>query len=162
MPAEQPVSGRKRNGQGQWLRLLFLLYAAAMLWLLFGQRLKGGIDYADYALALQRNRNLQPLRTLKQYWHLLQHSNGAFVRHAFINLAGNVLLFIPLGYFLPYLWKKQRFFFRCMFSALLLIVLVEVIQLFSLLGSMDVDDVILNMSGVLMGYILWKIMGKKR
>ena len=159
VPAEQLVSGRKRSAQGPWLRLLFLLYAVAMLWLLFGQRLEGGISYADYEHQLQRNMNLQPLKTLKQYWHLLQHSNGAFVRHAFINLAGNVLLFIPLGYFLPNLWKRQRLFFRCMFSALLLIVLVEVVQLFSLLGSLDIDDVILNMS---MGYILWKIMGSKR
>jgi len=156
---------RKPSGNQALYRFLFVIYAAAMLWLLFGQRLDRGISYADYEAQLAGNINLEPLKTVRLYWKLLKNSQNPYLlRHAFINLVGNVIMFIPLGFFLPYIWKKQRAVLITLLSVAVLIVAVEALQFFSLLGSCDIDDLILNLTGALLGYIFWKLSGtvKKR
>ena len=44
---------------------------------------------------------------------------------------------------------------------LLLILAVEILQLVTLLGSCDIDDLLLNILGAAMGYVLWKLRNKK-
>ena len=145
------------KGSRVLLRLLFLVYAAVMLWLLFGQRI-GDDGVTIHLNTSGENLNLVPLKTVKHYIWLLQNStNRALLRHAVINLVGNVVLFIPLGWFLPYNWEKFRSIFRVFFLVLLMIVLVEITQYFTLLGSCDIDDLLLNLFGALVGYCLWKI-----
>lgn len=140
------------------LWLCFGAYCAVMLWLLFGQRL-GGLTFENYLQRLQWN--LQPLRTIKRFWWALLHSGQGGVRtHAFVNLAGNVVMFVPLGVFLPLCWKKQQRLWAFLLTAVAVIVLIELIQLVTLLGTCDVDDLILNMVGVLLGWIGWKIAAK--
>lgn len=145
------------KGRKVLLRLLFLVYGAAMIWLLFGQRIGENGVTIDFS-ARGENYNFIPLETIKLYWNVLQNStNQALLLHAVINLVGNVVLFIPLGWFLPYNWEKYRFVFKTLFLVLLLMVAVEAAQYFTLLGSCDVDDLILNIFGALVGYCLWKI-----
>ena len=145
------------KGRKVLLRLLFLVYGAVMIWLLFGQRIGGNGVTIDFS-ARGENYNFIPLETIKLYWNILQNStNQALLLHAVINLVGNVVLFIPLGWFLPYNWEKYRFVFKPLFLVLLLMVTVEAAQYFTLLGSCDVDDLILNLSGAFIGYCLWKI-----
>lgn len=137
------------------LWLGFGLYTALMLWLLFGQRL-GSLAVTDYRTQLQWN--LQPYATMRRFWWVVENSeNSAALRHAVVNLAGNVVMFVPLGLFLPLLFVGCRRFWRFLLWVLLVIVLVELIQLVTLLGTCDVDDLILNLAGVLMGYLSWVI-----
>ncbi len=142
------------------LRLAFLGYCALMLWLLFGQRL--GVYWGgDYWAQVKSNLNLEPMYTLKRFvWVLRNSQNGADVRHAAVNLAGNVLMFIPLGFLLPAVFPRLGRFWRFLGAVAAILVLVEVTQLFALLGSCDVDDLILNTLGVFMGYILWRLIRK--
>ena len=136
----------------------FALYGVIMLWLLFGQRLGADIP-GTYWERLRDNINLIPFFTIREFIHAAQQTaNPYLVRHAFINLAGNVVMFVPLGLFPPCLWEKLRRFGRCLLFAAGCIVLIEIIQLFSLLGSCDVDDLILNMLGVSIGYGLYRIL----
>lgn len=145
------------KGRKVLLRLLFLVYGAAMVWLLFGQRIGENDVTIDFS-ARGENVNFIPLETIKLYLHILQNStNQALWLHALVNLIGNVVLFIPLGWFLPYNWEKYRFLFKTLFSVLLLMTVVEVAQYFAMLGSCDVDDLLLNVSGAFVGYCLWKI-----
>jgi len=146
-----------------WLKLGFFLYALVMLWLLFGQRWVS-VSYVHYGEQLLARLNLVPLKTHSSYLNLLLHSTSpSLIRHAFINLGGNVATFIPLGFFLPALYEKLRSFWRFFFTVLLLIVAIEILQLFTLLGSCDVDDLILNLPGAAIGFGLWKLtLGKKR
>ena len=60
---------------------------------------------------------------------------------------------MPLGFVLPVLSYKNRSIFKVTFMCMLCSVTVELIQLISKLGSCDVDDVILNTSGGILGYI---------
>ena len=144
--------GKKGSSNPIW-RLAFLIYCGLMLWLLFGQRL-GTSSWSD-------NVNFEPLKTIRLYITLLQGSDGYLVRHAFINLAGNVIMFVPIGYLLPRIWRKFRSFFGVFIITVIFIVLVESLQFFTGLGSCDVDDLILNVPGAMIGYLLWKLTGRK-
>ena len=134
------------------LRLGFLLYAGAMLWLLFGQRLGSGI----YEQQLASSINLTPLATIEMYLQMLHSSSAYLVRHAFINLVGNVVMFIPLGFFQPYLARTLRAFWKTLFCTFCLIILIEAVQYFTLLGTCDIDDLILNLAGAAAGYGIWR------
>ena len=133
-------------------KILFILYSALMLWLLF--------DRAGFDPALpywdQLRYNLTPFHTIKLFWRILPNAS------AIINLGGNVIMFIPLGFLLPRAFPKLKKFFRCFFTAALIIILVELTQLFTLLGSCDIDDLILNMAGIVWGFILHKIIKTRK
>ncbi len=133
-------------------RVLFGIYCGVMLWLLFGQRMDAW-QQVDYLQQLKENVNLQPLDTIRRFLWVLQNSPQPGLRtHALINLAGNVGMFIPLGIFLPAVWKRLRRLWLFLLCILGIIVAVELIQLVTLLGKCDVDDVLLNTIGALLGF----------
>ena len=138
-------------------RFLFVVYAALLLWLLFDR----SFDWTEglsYRQQLKNNISLIPFLTIKTYWNVVcrQEYNALFF-HCVINLAGNVVLFIPIGYFLPLLWIKMRRFFPFLFTCILSVCLVEILQVLTLLGSMDIDDLILNLFGMIVGYLIFMI-----
>lgn len=144
---------RTSNGKQILIRFLFVIYVAGMIWLLFGQRWGTEIYTHNKASAI----NLQPFATLKMYWRILQNSQDAgLLRHAVINLVGNLVMFIPLGFYLPYLLRGMRKIFRAMLLLLCLIIMVETVQYVTHLGTCDVDDLILNMAGSLIGWLIWR------
>jgi len=134
------------------LGVLFLLYGILMLWLLFGQRI-GRLTVWDYREQLLLNLNLIPFATIGRYLRFLQTQQGDLLRHAIINLAGNIVMFVPLGFFLPCSFPKLRTFLRLLPAAAGMILAVEVIQLFTLMGSCDIDDLLLNLIGIFIGYL---------
>lgn len=138
-------------------RLLFLLYAVVMLWLLFGQRI-GEEGISIHFGFNSDNLNLIPFKTVKLYFYILKTSaSQRLLQHAVVNLVGNVVLFVPLGWLLPCNWGKFQRFFPFFFAVLFLILAVEIIQYFTALGSCDVDDLILNIGAAVVGFLIWKI-----
>ena len=147
---------RKVNTQPFW-RFLFVVYCGIMLWLLFG-RSQGWVAGVPYRQLLAQNVNLVPLATIRDYWNVvICRTNDNYLIHCFINLAGNVLLFIPAGWLLPKVFAFQRNFFRFFATCAGSILLVEALQLFTLLGSFDIDDLILNLSGMILGFLVYHI-----
>lgn len=137
--------------------ILFVLYSLVMVWLLFGQRF-GRWFPIPYWEQVRWNLNLVPFRTITEYIQdTVGNADSYLFRHAFINLTGNVIMFIPLGFFLPALWHRLRHFGRCMICGAVCIAAIELIQLFTLLGSCDVDDLILNMAGIVLGYGIYRL-----
>ena len=153
----------KRNPSSTPLwRFLFVVYAAMLLWLLF-DRSFDWVEGLSYREQLSRNISLTPFLTIGNYWKVVcRREYDSLFFHCVINLAGNVVLFIPIGYFLPRLWMKMRNFFVFFFTCTLSICLVETLQLLTLLGSMDIDDLILNLGGMIFGYLLFMIFKKQR
>ncbi len=132
-----------------------------MLWLLFGRSDSRNLDL-PYKAILRQNTNLVPFYTVKNYLRVLEHSADRYMRaHCFLNLSGNVLLFIPAGWLLPRLWAWLQNFFRFFCFCAGVIFLVEILQLFTLLGRFDIDDLILNLSGMILGFILFHL-GRRR
>jgi glycopeptide antibiotics resistance protein len=137
------------------IRLFFGVYCLLMLWLLFGrQEAPAGLPYSQQLLM---RLNLVPFRTLGLQLRLLTDVDRPWlIRHSLINLGGNILLFIPLGLFLPKLWQKLNSFPRMLLTTAGIITAVEITQLMTLLGRCDVDDLILNITGAAIGYWIYK------
>lgn len=133
---------------------LFLAYGALMLWLLFDRPGYGAT--VPYWEQVRAQLNLIPFRTLRLFGALLDSARPEYVRAAVINLGGNILMFIPLGFLLPKVFPKLVSLPRVLLATAAIITAVELIQLFTLVGSCDIDDLILNVTGSAMGYWLHK------
>ena len=96
--------------------------------------------------------NLMPFKEIKRFWEYREQL-GLW---AVVNLAGNVLIFVPFGFFKPMASRNRRFWETIM-DGFLLSLLVEVFQLLSKVGRFDVDDLILNTFGVMIGYLTFFI-----
>lgn len=130
-------------------KIMFVIYSLVMLWLLYGQRMVRDA-YTD--------TNFVPFKTINNYITvLLRTSDPAMLRHIVINLFGNIAMFVPLGYFLPAIWRKFRSFICHVSASVLIIVMIEQLQYVSRLGSMDIDDLLLNILGTTLGYMLWRM-----
>ncbi|MDE6730383.1 MAG: VanZ family protein [Oscillospiraceae bacterium] len=101
--------------------------------------------------------NLVPFRTISNYIECMDPISiySIFYDYAFQNLAGNVILFVPMGVFLPYFSEKQRKFLKFFITSFLIIACVEIVQLITLLGALDIDDLILNLTGACIGFVLF-------
>lgn len=138
--------------------MLFGIYCAVMLYLLFNR--SGAIEGVDYWEQISMSYSLTPLKTIRQYLRLLE-LRPQLQRLAVINLVGNVVMFIPLGALLPMVFEKLRAFWKTFLCTAGIIIAVELTQLFTLLGSCDIDDLLLNLLGASMGYGLYRLFLKK-
>lgn len=76
------------------------------------------------------------------------------------NLFGNIAAFLPLGILWPaVLGAKHKLLFTLLFS-LTFLLMAETAQLVFRVGVFDIDDIILNMIGVLSGYMIYKLVSK--
>ena len=71
-------------------------------------------------------------------------------------IVGNVIIFIPFGFFLP-MASKYRSCFATLFWSFGLSLCVEIFQLLTKVGSFDVDDILLNTIGGVAGHIIFVI-----
>lgn len=71
----------------------------------------------------------------------------------YINVLGNIVLFIPFG-FLGWVFPKLSNVKTLLIHFLSAIIIVESLQYFTRLGVFDIDDIILNSIGVLIGFYL--------
>lgn len=78
----------------------------------------------------------------------------------FHNACLNVLLFVPLGIFLPLLWDKYRDIKSTLIFSLIMTVGIEFSQIFTYRAT-DINDVITNVLGAFIGYCLIKIITDK-
>lgn len=69
----------------------------------------------------------------------------------------NILLFIPFGIFIPLKWKQLRNPFVCSFLGFCLSCIIEMIQLFTERGHFQIDDIVTNTLGTLIGGIVFRM-----
>lgn len=93
-----------------------------------------------------RNINLIPFRTMSPYLKNITET------YAFKNIAANIVIFIPLGFFISS--KNPKNAFKALIICLGVILSIELIQLFFKIGFFDVDDIILNFTGSLIGVFI--------
>lgn len=74
-----------------------------------------------------------------------------------LNVAGNVALFVPVGIFLPLFFKRLNSGLRVAMVSAGLSLLVETLQLLTTTGEFDVDDVLLNATGAVLGYCVFRV-----
>lgn len=98
--------------------------------------------------------NLVPFREIGRF---LKHYRTLGLSAVFLNLAGNVLVFVPFGMFLPLLAYRFRRFWYMLLLSFEFSLIIELIQLISKVGSFDVDDLLLNTIGGALGYLCFLI-----
>ena len=73
----------------------------------------------------------------------------------------NIAMFVPLGFFLPLLWKKYRRLKNTLLFGVGATVFIELAQLFTYRAT-DINDLITNTAGALLGYLLFRLAHKLR
>lgn len=72
----------------------------------------------------------------------------------------NILLFIPFGFFVPLLWRQMRTLKRTALCGLAFSLFIETAQMFS--GRLtDIDDLLTNMGGAVIGFFLAQLAYQK-
>ena len=154
------MARKKLNTQPLW-RFLFLVYCAVMLWLLYG-RGRGVNPNIPYWDQVKNNLVTTPFYTIRTFLYVVLHCPGHPDYWLCLrNLVGNLFLFVPAGYLLPRIFASFRPFWRFALKGLVILLGVELTQLFSLLGVFDVDDLILNMAGFCIGYFAYFLFKKR-
>ncbi|MEE1085740.1 MAG: VanZ family protein [Schaedlerella sp.] len=102
--------------------------------------------------------NLMPFKEIKRFWEY-REVLGTFT--VFANLFGNILIFVPYGFLISTFSRRGRIN-RSFLWSIILCTGVELFQLFTRVGSFDVDDIILNTLGGLLGWFLFKICNRIR
>jgi len=134
--------------------ILFLLYILVLVYLMF--------FFEAYDRNMENRRylyNLVPFREIRRF--IVYRETLGFSAVAG-NLIGNIAGFMPFGFILPILYKKRRNWRHVTLLTMEFSLLIEIIQLVLRVGCCDVDDIILNTFGGLLGYILFYICNRIR
>lgn len=109
--------------------------------------------YGRTGVSSEYRYNLVLFKEIKRFIEY-REDLGAFA--VFTNLFGNILIFVPFGFFIS-MASTARGFFMTLFYSFGLSLCVEVFQILTKVGSFDVDDLLLNTIGGVLGYILFSI-----
>lgn len=130
--------------------ILFVLYILLLIYLLFLSEAYGRKDFSQRAYQY----NLIPFQEIKRFW-IYRERVGYFA--SFLNLGGNVIGFLPFGFFLPVISYRFRNGWLTGILGFSLSLLVETVQLVCKVGCFDVDDLMLNTLGAVLGYVIFRI-----
>ena len=131
----------------------FLAYLLLLGYAVFFSSGFGREEHADYRY------NLTLFQEIGRYYSYGMRT-GSW-RLFWWNVVGNVCVFVPFGAFLPALFAKCKRLFSVLLFTLELSFVVEIVQLVTKIGSFDVDDLLLNTLGGILGYFVYKIMAAK-
>jgi len=136
----------------------FILYLSVVFLLIIGKSW-GGFSYIAQCYAdldswkqeIMWNLNVIPFRFL---FHIQGYTPITWCK----NVIGNIVLFVPMGFFLLFLFPKVRAwrFKKYIFIMASAIICIELFQLFFMCGHCDIDDLILNLFGASLGFLLTK------
>ena len=132
------------------------LYIFVLYYILFAASGRGMVVVSESMLEnynYWNSVNLVPFKTIMGY--ITAMVNGNMMGHAIRNLFGNLFLFFPMGFYLPFFVKKTEKIGIYSIIIAAAIIAVEIIQLATMCGSLDIDDFILNFAGALIGLIVF-------
>lgn len=134
--------------------ILFLIYFLVLFYFLFFSE-EMGRTYSERGY----HYNLIPFKEIGRFVHYREVLGDKAV---LLNLAGNVAAFIPFGAFLPIFSARCRHILRTGWYSFELSLVVELLQLIFKVGSFDVDDLLLNTVGGILGFLVYFIAVRAR
>ncbi len=96
--------------------------------------------------------NIIPFKVIGEYLSNAHTYNDWFTK----NLLGNIIVFIPIGFLTPLFLKKNRMW-HIAIVGIVVSVFIEILQSLLEVGRADIDDVILNTIGLLIGFGIYKL-----
>ncbi len=128
--------------------ILFVIYLLVLAYLLFFASSYGRTQESSHGV------NLKPFQEITRYWKGWQSiTEELFVR----NIIGNIVAFVPMGFFVSVLSKRKNWVILAIAWTYLLSMTAEFLQFLTKVGSFDLDDVILNTIGGMLGVLLFAI-----
>lgn len=124
--------------------ILFVIYILFLCYIFFFRN-------SNFASRQLVSYNFIPFKSIAEY--IIRYHRMNF-NIWFLNLFGNILVFVPFGFFAPYLFRKLNNKLTVFTTILLASISVELLQILLKTGTFDVDDIFLNILGGLLGYSL--------
>ena len=142
-----------------WLKALFIIYCLLLITILFlnnEYRMGGFQNINTFSKEHFETSNLIPFATIIEYI-IGVISNDINTSIVIINFATNLLLFAPMGFFIPVLFQsKIKNIKQFVIMIIILTLIVEILQFITYRGSTDIDDIILNTIGAVIMYMIMK------
>ena len=124
-------------------KIIFALYIFFLLYFLIFSEI-----YGRSGVMQDYHYNITPFQEIERFWKYREQLGLM----SYINLFGNVLIFVPFGFMEP-LTSKKRSFWATLIDGCLVSLSVEIFQFITKVGRFDVDDLMLNTTGVALGYV---------
>ena len=137
-----------------WMTFLFYLF---FLFQLTFNVLRGDsvliFSNKDLMDAYLRNRtNFVPFKSIIEPF-----KDGYSFSYIIVNIFGNIAALAPMGFFLPMLFPFSRKLLTFTILVTLVVVFIEFTQFLFTVGSVDIDDLILNVAGAFIFFLILKI-----
>ena len=135
-------------------KIIFALYIFFLLYFLIFSEI-----YGRSGVMQDYHYNITPFQEIERFWKYREQLGLM----SYINLFGNVLIFVPFGFMEP-LTSKKRSFWATLIDGCLVSLSVEIFQFITKVGRFDVDDLMLNTTGVALGYVcfvVWNAIRRK-
>ena len=142
------AANKKENKLAMWV--CFIAYLSLLGYLVF---FSAGLNREDHA---EYRYNLTLFQEIGRYYGVGMRT-GSW-RLFLWNVVGNVCVFMPFGALLPNLFEKCQKLIAVLVLSFELSLAIEITQLITRVGSFDVDDLLLNTIGGILGYIAYRIL----
>lgn len=147
------IMNKRERIETVFLYGVFICYILFLFKLLFLSRVSL-LDLFNSQRALDRSINIIPFYSIKEY---ISSNIATIKKFAFSNLVGNIVIFIPLGTYLSLFKNNKRIITNLLFIFIVSL-FVEIIQGLLGIGTSDIDDIILNSLGGLVGILVYKFL----
>lgn len=127
--------------------ILFYIYILLLSYFLFFSE-RYGRDL------ITQQYNLQLFKEIKRF---IKYRQQIGMEGFIVNICGNVIAFMPYGFFLPLLNRAYRKFHIIVILSILFSLIIETAQLLLKVGVFDVDDILMNSLGGVLGYVVFLI-----
>ncbi len=139
------------------VRIIMIAYIAVVLILTLGIR-----SYDDVSTI-----NLQFFHGFERIWFQLSNSFRKYghkydlqqlwmMRRGICNILLNIILFVPVGYLTPLTFRKVNKWWKLLAVGFGFTFCIETLQLLTHRGWFDVDDLVLNTLGTMLGWVLYR------
>lgn len=146
----------KKENIKKCIIFLFILYCLALVYVLFLHN-SHRVRLNTFGINIFSREhiemcNIVPFKTISEYFQrMTEHTINTDI--VVTNLLVNLILFLPMGMAIPVLCEKKiNKFWKFLLFIIFLTFLIEIIQFITLMGSTDIDDIILNTIGGCIGY----------
>ena len=152
---------KKQTNQTIYKIALMVYCIAILIFTLFRRPYlpKSPILYFDY---IERNIQIVPFLTIIEMIQLILDTTASAGARllAVINISGNLALFVPCGILFPRVFSAMNQFSVFIRRIAFGIIGIELLQLFLTIGSFDIDDILLNTFGAILGFYLNSLLNK--
>lgn len=129
--------------------VLFILYLCFLAYFMFFSESFGRTDTSR-----GYQYNLVPFKEISRYFRYYDVIGPLLF---LINIVGNVAAFLPFGFFLPIISRRSKKWYNTVMLGFGFSLMLETLQLIFMVGSFDVDDMLLNTLGAAGGYLTYRL-----